>query len=366
MAPSAGSNPPKLPVAPDVDQIFNRIALGMAKHQRIFDTLAKHRTPSSPSTATATATATGTTPGPGGGFSSLTNPKSNKSQLTSSSRSGNASNSATTRSPKIDDDADLNPAYALPPNAGIGYTPPSASAAAGAGGNKSLASSSADRALRTKILGRNAARQLAERDRLAAAAAGGSGSGGNRKRERGGHASDSEEEVGRAALVRTKAKAKVKVKVKGATAGNGPSEGAGAGDGDKGGKNGEVVSGPVVVVEEGRRGSQGRSRSEDKQEEEETERKRARLGSSSSPPPTPGAGSIEAAASGQGAPTDGEDGVGKGDIFEEVDGGGSKTGEVAEERVITDERKKKKKSKKNKKKSKNENGEGAMNVKAAE
>jgi hypothetical protein len=328
----------------------------MAKHQRIFDTLAKHRTPSSPSTATATAT--GTTPGPGGGFSSLTNPKSNKSQLTSSSRSGNASNSATTRSPKIDDDADLNPAYALPPNAGIGYTPPSASAsAAGVGAN------TADRALRTKVLGRNAARQLAERDRLAAAAAAaaaGSGSGGNRKRERGGHASDSEEEVGRAALVRTKAKAKVKD----ATAGNGPGEGAGAGD--ERGKNGEVVSGPVVVVEEGWSGSQGRSRSEDKQEEEERERKRARLGSSSSPPPTPGGGSIEAAASGQGAPTDGEDGVGKGDIFEEVDGGGSKTGEVAEERVITDERKKKKKSKKSKKKSKNGNGEGAMNVKAAE
>ncbi|KXX82791.1 hypothetical protein MMYC01_200775 [Madurella mycetomatis] len=177
MPPPAEDPKPKLPVTPDVNQIFNRIALGMAKHQRIFDTLAKHRKP----TTAAPAQGGRSSGGGGGGFSSLAAPNN--------SNSSRASNSTT---PRNDDaDSDLNPAYALPPNAGVGYVP--------AGANSAATAADGDRAqLRAKVLGRNAARQLelAERGRGGAVQ-------GQKKRGavRDGE-SESEEEVGRGAMVR--------------------------------------------------------------------------------------------------------------------------------------------------------------------
>ncbi|GAB1313211.1 hypothetical protein MFIFM68171_03421 [Madurella fahalii] len=202
MPPQAEDPKPKLPVAPDVNQIFNRIALGMAKHQRIFDTLAKHRKPTSaaPTAATGGGGAAAAGGGGGGGFSSLAAGKAAASAPayaapTTTNDSSSSSRGSNGTTPRHTDDADLNPAYALPPNAGVGYVPANAAAAAA---NSTVTAADRDRAqLRSKVLGRNAARQLELAERARAA-----GHGPKKRGVARDDGSESEEEVGRGAMVR--------------------------------------------------------------------------------------------------------------------------------------------------------------------
>ncbi|KAK4122751.1 hypothetical protein N657DRAFT_646491 [Parathielavia appendiculata] len=224
------------PVAPDASQIFNRIALATAKHERILSTLSKHRTASTFSPTTLTST--------GGGFSSLTI----RTTPTPSDGTQPPHQAQDRPSRKAQaDDADL--LYSQPPNAGVGYSPspsPSAqSSSSGAGAQDKVTMM-----LRRKVLGRNAARQLAERERQRngkkrGLAGVGSGGGGE---------SESEEEVGKTALVRSRgnrgnrAKAgeedgKGKGKKEGGATSSSSTAVAGGGGGGGGGENGLSESG---------------------------------------------------------------------------------------------------------------------------
>lgn len=318
MPPPAEDPKPQLPVAPDVNQIFNRIALGIAKHQRIFDTLAKHRKPTTAAPAPGGRSSSGGGGGGGGGFSSLAAPNNS-----SSSSSNSKSNNSTT--PRNDNaNSDLNPAYALPPNAGVGYVPAAAAAA----------NSAADRdraQLRAKVLGRNAARQLelAERDQK------------KKKKKRGGvrddgDGSESEEEVGRGAMVRDRGR--------GRGAGRRdvrPSTAAGAGP--------RAESGEDEVKAEGGR-----------------ETKRARLVS----PPSESAVGVERAMPGREEKAGGDGDAVMGDAGAEVAGEErtplqSGDGVEGTGREQTGGEKKKKKKKRNKKKKSND-GKGEGEVGAAQ
>ncbi|KAL2131339.1 hypothetical protein VTI74DRAFT_5247 [Chaetomium olivicolor] len=184
--PSQDDPKQKLPVAADFKEIFNRINLNLDKRRSALSALTKHHQPSSSTTTT-----TPPVSGGAGGFSSLTS----SSRASTPSHHHQQSQSQPQRE-RSADDQDLNPVYALPPNAGIGYNPSRSS-------SSDASRSAQDRdtqLLRRKVLGKNAARQLAE------ARSARNGAGSLKRGSGGGYESESEEEVGRGALVRSRGK----------------------------------------------------------------------------------------------------------------------------------------------------------------
>jgi hypothetical protein len=172
----------KLPVA--ADAIFNQIALGLAKHQRIAATLSKHRT-NTPTTIQIK----------GRGFSSLATTNGHTPNGTKTSTTQQSSPQTNNGSSGIEDEESL---YSASINAGLGFSPsPSPSSSSSA---KNNGESKDTAALRRRVLGRNAARQLAE-----ARTAG-------RKRAAPAEDSESEEEVGKASLVKAGGRRGVRVK----------------------------------------------------------------------------------------------------------------------------------------------------------
>ncbi|KAL2195766.1 hypothetical protein P885DRAFT_61541 [Corynascus similis CBS 632.67] len=196
---AADGNPtPRPPSNADFNEIFNRIALARAKHHRVVS-LAGHRPLTPPVTPpSAPPNTTSTTAAAGGGFSSFsasTATSSSQSQTPASSNSPRTAASAAANDPRLADDFDDRHPWA-PDNAGIGYTPPSSSKSSTAQQDRETA------LLRKKVLGRNAARQLAEREQQHQRGVG---------RKRGVAAvsddgSESEEELGKGALVKGRKK----------------------------------------------------------------------------------------------------------------------------------------------------------------
>ena len=124
--PPDKSGPAKLPVAPDLDQIFNRVALAMSKSQRLFSQA--QRAVANPATA--------------GGSSSSASATA-RSSTTFSSRATApelpAAAAVTTTAPRYAyktaaqlaaEEADFEAARSLPPNAGLGSVSASGSKAA--------------------------------------------------------------------------------------------------------------------------------------------------------------------------------------------------------------------------------------------
>lgn len=162
----AADAPTKLPVAPNINQVLNRISLGLAKHERILKTLNR------PSSTTSTA-----------------NPKSKPSSSGFSSLSGSSTptpNPANTPKAltRADEEAEFAAERALAPNAGIGFAPvkEDTNGVNGRGGAKE------DKMLRGRILGKNAREQMNNK--------------GKDKRRR--YESESEEEEGRSGLGKKK------------------------------------------------------------------------------------------------------------------------------------------------------------------
>ncbi|KAK3344401.1 hypothetical protein B0T25DRAFT_556922 [Lasiosphaeria hispida] len=163
------------PIAANLDQSMYRISMGLAKHSQLLSTLNKSRTTATTATTTTLKR----------GFSSTTKtttPLPKPPIHTSHTSSTNPLH-----------DIDINPAYALAPNTGIGFSTPSSAPLPGPGGARARE----DAVLKTRLLGRNAAAQKAAgaENRKRAAAGGGGGSG-----------SDSEEELGRSAVGRARGK----------------------------------------------------------------------------------------------------------------------------------------------------------------
>ncbi|KAK3304358.1 uncharacterized protein B0T15DRAFT_512518 [Chaetomium strumarium] len=176
----------KLPIA--AHAIFNQIGLGLAKHQRITSTISKHRS--------STTTTTTTTQGIGRGFSSLatTGHAPNGTEISTPHHFNSQSNGGSSGSGSgIEDEQDL---YSASSNAGLGFSP-SPSPASSSSSSKNNGESKDTAALRRRVLGRNAARQVAEAKA-------------NRKRMA--EDSESEEEVGKGSLVKAGGRARVKAK----------------------------------------------------------------------------------------------------------------------------------------------------------
>ncbi|KAK3320832.1 hypothetical protein B0T19DRAFT_430641 [Cercophora scortea] len=197
--PSSTTASNKPPVAPDLDLIFNRISMGMAKHRRILETL-KKPVPQVSSGATSAAPSvdsedSSSSAAPRKGFSSLS-----KSTTTATKPSPTPTDTTKSQRAAADDDSDLNPYFQQPPNAGIGWTPaPSASSFAAGGGTNSAA----ERMLKMRLLGGRKGMLAAA---AAAAAADEKKKGKYRKRDAG---SDSEEDMGRSAVGRSKKRSRV-------------------------------------------------------------------------------------------------------------------------------------------------------------
>jgi hypothetical protein len=149
--------------SPNINDIFNRINMGMSQRSKILSGLNR---PSTTTTNTPSTTATTTSTAKGKSFSSLT------------SKPTNQSHSQTTPTAAANADADLKTSYLLPPNAGVGFAPtPSASSAT--------------------------AEQKALRERLAKVGWKGGKRGekdGGKGRKRAVEESESEEELGRSAV----------------------------------------------------------------------------------------------------------------------------------------------------------------------
>ncbi|KAK3897458.1 hypothetical protein C8A05DRAFT_38990 [Staphylotrichum tortipilum] len=222
----------------DFNKTYNSISLGMAAHNTFLSNLSKHRAAKNTSTQP-------TRPAP---------------QRTISSNS------------------DLNTAWLPPPSAGLGYrAPPSSSKSpsASSSGASTPAPDHETNVLRKKILGRNAARQVAEGQLQQKQQ-------GLKKGSSKGNAgqSESEEEVGRGGLVRTRGKRgatgegreaeyggrRKRVRVEG---GEGKEEGKEEG---KAGGDSVVVCGEDVVMG----GHQGGEQQEGEQTPAESEKKRKR------------------------------------------------------------------------------------------
>ncbi|KAK0706479.1 hypothetical protein B0T26DRAFT_680156 [Lasiosphaeria miniovina] len=238
---SAGSPPPaggKLPVASDLDQIFNRISMGMAKHQRILETLHQGRStapPAAVATAPPIVASDENEKEQKRGFSSLAAKASSSlgpppPQQQQQQRSAKPSLSTTAAAAA--EDMDLNPFYAAPPNAGIGWVPPglsssSTAAVAGSGGDDRLLRARLQ--LGRRVEGRSAAAQKAERGKKR-----GHGAAGN-------HGSEEEEELGRSAVGRSKARAPKRPRTTGMAA---PGEANGEVDGGRRGRSGDAATAP--------------------------------------------------------------------------------------------------------------------------
>lgn len=191
----------KLPLAPDLDQIFNRISMGINRHSLLASSL---KTPS-----TTTSTTTSTTKK---GFSSLAARSSSISTTNGfpSTKQLATSLNEQRRSEKTNASrlSDLDALFSEPYNAGIGYVPPKGAASSSTGGGSLTGDREKDRKLRAQILG------------------GGGGRMGKRGREEGNDArnkkqsnladeSDSDDDIGRSALGRSK---RVRIGVETATA----------------------------------------------------------------------------------------------------------------------------------------------------
>ena len=185
--PPDKSGPAKLPVAPDLDQIFNRVALAMSKSQRLFSQAQR---------ATATTTAGGSTTSSN---ASAAGPRSSSTTFSSRATAPEppAAAAATTTAPRYAyktaaqlaaEDADFEAARSLPPNAGLGSVSVAGSKAAAEAARKQKDD---EWALRRKM-GLSGARTRGG----AGAAAG--------KRGRVADDSESEEEMGRTGLGRAK------------------------------------------------------------------------------------------------------------------------------------------------------------------
>ena len=207
-SPGGSSESAKLPLAPDMNQILNRISLGLAKHERVLQTL---RRPSPPKPSRSSA-----------GFSSLATGPSNATTDPGgiaapggSSRLLPPTRPSLAPAPNNDDDgndAEFRADRSLPPNAGIGWQPPSTGeGGAGSGAGKGRG----DNALRARLLGRGAAEKRG----------GGGGPVENGKNKRGrAEESESEQEEGRSALGRGKKRNRTGT-------GTGTERGPGDGDG---------------------------------------------------------------------------------------------------------------------------------------
>jgi hypothetical protein len=166
-APASG----KLPVAKNLDQVLNRIAMGLSKHERILKTLNR---PSSTASAT-----NGKSKPSSSGFSSLSG----------SSTPAPIQPIKSTKIPtRAEEEAEFAAERALAPNAGIGFAPVKQedNGVNGRGNGKE------DKMLRGRILGKNAREQMA-----------------NKGKDKRRYESESEEEEGRSGLGKKKRKAVV-------------------------------------------------------------------------------------------------------------------------------------------------------------
>ncbi|KAM7200959.1 hypothetical protein V8F33_003625 [Rhypophila sp. PSN 637] len=175
----------KLPIPPDINQIFNRISMGISHHNLLSSTLKRKSTTSS-TTAPDSASSSNTKKG----FSSL---------------AGNSTQNPTTTKPAVDDKMNVNQRsrersitrladldaefeiYGGPPNGGVGYQPEKTSLQGSLTGN--------DRKLGAQILGRKGG---GREDKFVA----------NSKNKRHVNESESEDDVGRSAVGRVKKKFK--------------------------------------------------------------------------------------------------------------------------------------------------------------
>ncbi|RKU40872.1 hypothetical protein DL546_000305 [Coniochaeta pulveracea] len=161
----------KLPVAKNLDQVLNRIALGLSKHERILKTL--NRPSSTPSTTN------GKSKPSSSGFSSLSG---------SSTPTPVQSNYPSRIPTRAEEEAEFAAERALAPNAGIGFAPVKQEdlGVNGRGNGKE------DKMLRGRILGKNAREQMT-----------------NKGKDKRRYESESEEEEGRSGLGKKKRKAVV-------------------------------------------------------------------------------------------------------------------------------------------------------------
>lgn len=166
-----GNPSSKLPVAPNMSQILNRISLGLARHERILKTL-KRPAPTTSTSASSGAQSKSTA----SGFSSLAT--ASYTNTSGSSTGGGVPISST----KEEEDRLFERDRALAPNAGIGFVE---ERKAGERGGKGVE----DKMLRGRLLGRRG-----EKDK-----------GGERKR----YVDESEEEEGRSGLGKKKRRRKV-------------------------------------------------------------------------------------------------------------------------------------------------------------
>ena len=125
--PPDKSGPAKLPVAPDLDQIFNRVALAMSKSQRLF------------SQAQRAATTTGSSSSSSGAPAAAPRSSTTFSSRATAPEPPAAAAAATTTAPRYAyktaaqlaaEDADFEAARSLPPNAGLGSVSAAGSKAA--------------------------------------------------------------------------------------------------------------------------------------------------------------------------------------------------------------------------------------------
>lgn len=161
----------KLPVAKNLDQVLNRIALGLSKHERILKTL--NRPSSAPSTTHAKLKPSSS------GFSSLSG---------SSTPTPVQSTHSTKVPTRAEEEAEFAAERALAPNAGVGFAPVKQED----NGVNGRANGKEDKMLRGRILGKNAREQMA-----------------NKGKDKRRYESESEEEEGRSGLGKKKRKALV-------------------------------------------------------------------------------------------------------------------------------------------------------------
>lgn len=129
MPPPTGAPPPKLPVAPDLDHIRNRISLALARQDAFLANIrarnAATGSPSSPTTTPATTT-TGT------GFSALSTNTNRNGPAATPAGSALPSNWRRKTQAELDAEeaefAELSADRALAPNAGVGSVAPAAAA----------------------------------------------------------------------------------------------------------------------------------------------------------------------------------------------------------------------------------------------
>ncbi|KAH8907073.1 hypothetical protein BR93DRAFT_927930 [Coniochaeta sp. PMI_546] len=182
---SSSDPPAKLPVAPNMSQILNRISLGLAKHERILQTLKRPPQPTTPSTAQSKSTTSG--------FSSLAQP-------TAPSNKPGSANGVVSAS-REEEDRLFEQDRALPPNAGIGFVEERKAGEREGKGRE-------DKMLRGRLLGKRG---------------GGKDKGAERKR----YVDESEEEEGRSGLGKKKKRRRIVGAVEGES--NGVAGGGGEG-----------------------------------------------------------------------------------------------------------------------------------------